>query len=116
MASGILSTKPKIKTSSNGNLYSSALMRVATDQGYFSVSLIAFKDAGKLLGALDANDQITVSGKASPNEWEQDGEKRLGLFIVADQVMTAYNLRKKQTRIKNAIEEDTDPNDDISYI
>jgi single-stranded DNA-binding protein len=105
---GVLTTEPRRKISSNGNPYATALMSVPTDAGYLSCSVTAFNEAGKLLGAMGKGDQVAISGTASLSEWEQNSETKHGISVLAMQVMTPYQKSKRQKAIQKASEEDFD--------
>ncbi|HRJ95002.1 MAG TPA: single-stranded DNA-binding protein [Candidatus Thiothrix moscowensis] len=105
---GVLNAEPKKKTSSNGNQYTTTLVRVPTESDYLSCSVVAFGDSGKILAAMNKGDQVAISGTASPNEWEYEGQTRYGLYVVATQVMTPYQKRKKQKSAQDAQESTED--------
>lgn len=95
MITGALNAEPKQKISSNGNGYTTTLVSVPTESNYRSCSVIAFGNAGKVLATLNKGDQVAISGMASPSEWEYEGQTRHGLYVVATQVMTLYQKRRK---------------------
>lgn len=99
---GTLTRQPQAKVSVNGNPYTIALVRVPTDQGTVSASVIAFANAGEILAALDKGDEVALSGTATLSEWERDGELFHGLHVLVEQVMTPYKLRRKQAKVQAA--------------
>jgi single-stranded DNA-binding protein len=47
--------------------------------------------------ALGKGDTIAVTGRATIKTWEKNGEHRAGLSVVAEGVMSAYQLEKRRT-------------------
>ena len=57
------------------------------------------------MGKLTAGDEIAVTGTASINQWErEDGSISVSLNVIASQVMTMYQHRKKKKRLAEAQE------------
>ncbi len=101
LATGQLVRDPQSRTSSVGKPYVTALLRVPCEDGDpLLCSVIAFSpDAVQALLALAKGDAVAVAGRAKMNTWEKDGESRTGLSIVADQVLTAYQVEKRRQRV-----------------
>lgn len=104
LATGKITVAPQKKISKNGNPYATALLSVPSDQSRVSVSIVAFNDSADVLGALDKGDEIAVSGPATLNEWEKDGEVKVSLHLIVEQITTVYKLRQKQRRLQEAQE------------
>lgn len=120
---GKLTQNPQRKTSKNGNPYVWMLLSVPTEQERTSASVLGF-DSGVIdvMGKLSNGDEIAVTGTATINQWEKDdGTIRVSLNVIASQVMTMYQHRKKKKRF---VEESPVPmatgeegfDDDISSI
>jgi len=61
------------------------------------VSVIAF-DANAVAGllALQRGDSASIAGRAKLSSWTKDGEEKHGLSVVADKVLTIYQIDKKR--------------------
>lgn len=107
LASGTLVRDPQERTSANGKPYCTALLRVpCEDAEALLVSVIAFNaDAVQALLALAKGDALAVAGRAKLNSWQRDGEQKHGLDVVADQVLTAYQVDKRRRASRPAEEE-----------
>jgi single-stranded DNA-binding protein len=70
----------------------------AAEEGAVLVSVIAFDhDAQAALGKLRKGDAASVTGRAALKSWTgRDGELRTGLSVVAERVMSAYQVRKQR--------------------
>lgn len=89
-----------------------ATLRASTDDGDVLVNVIAFGQAGETLGALGAGDSLSVTGRAKLNHWTgNDGQKRHGLSLVADGVLTPYQVSLRRRRAAT----DSDSRDLIGY-
>lgn len=99
LATGTLVSDPQRRQASNGNAYATALLRVPTEEDSVLVSVIAFsQEACESLSKLRKGDALSVSGRAKLTAWTgRDGETRHGLSVVADKVLSAYEVRKKRT-------------------
>src|SRR5262249_54905013 len=104
LASGTLTRDPAQRTSANGKPFATANMRVPTEDGEaMFVSLIAFSpEASGALMALRKGDSLSVAGRAKPTEWEKGGEKRHGLSVVVDQILTAYAVQRQTSGERRA--------------
>jgi len=98
LASGTLIADPQKRAGANGKPFTTATLRTPTDgeEGAVLVSLICFDvDAQAVLAGLSKGDAISVTGRAALKSWTgKDGDLRHGLSLVADRVMTAYQVRK----------------------
>ena len=100
MITGKLSQQPRFKTSKQGNPYVWILLSVPTEQERLSASVLGFEQVAETLGKLSAGDEIAVTGTASINQWERDdGTLQVSLNVMASQVMTLYQYRKKKKRM-----------------
>jgi len=101
LVTGKLLKAPTTKTGKTGDPFTLATMKAATDDGDVLVNVIAFAQAGEALSRLGAGDALSVTGRAKLNHWTgNDGQERHGLSLVADGVLTPYQvtLRKKSAR------------------
>jgi len=94
---GILMADPQSRTSSKGNAYATALLRVPlgeSDAELFSV--IAFNSAAvEALLQRNKGDSIAVSGSAQRNDYtDKNGVERKGWKVVAEVVLSLYHARK----------------------
>ena len=115
IVTGKITMPPQIKTSQNGNDYAFCLLSAPTDQGRISVSVFAFLDHLKAqLMALGKNDEVALSGNANLSHWEQDGEMQCSLSITPSQIMSIYQFRRKQKKVRETqSDEFNDSVDDI---
>lgn len=100
LASGTLVREAQQRTGGTGRPYATASMRVPCegDEAAF-VSLVAFSTSAiEALLVLQKGDSLAVTGRAKLTTWEKDGEQRQSLSMVAEQVMTHYQLEKRRTR------------------
>lgn len=100
LASGTLVREAQQRQGSSGRPYATASMRVPCDgDEAVLVSIVAFSTTAieALLG-LKKGDTLAVTGRAKLTSWEKDGETHHGLSVVAEQVMTHYQLEKRRTR------------------
>ena len=107
LATGTLVSDPKSRQSATGKAYATASIRVPTDDGEaMVVSLIAFNArAVASLLALSKNDSLSVAGRAKLSEWAgQDGGVKQGLSVVADQVLSVYQIEKKRRQASRQAE------------
>jgi len=98
LVSGTLTADPVERTSTAGKPYSTALMRVpCEDAEAMLCSLIAFApEAVRSLVVLTKGDSLAVAGRGKLTTWEKGGEQRHGFSVVADQVLSAYQVDKRR--------------------
>ena len=123
LITGKLTQNPQHKTSKNGNPYVWMLLSVPTEQERTSASVLGFDSrAIEVMGKLSNGDEIAVTGTANINQWEKDdGTVRVSLNVIASQVMTMYQHRKKKKHFKEEDKEASPPapddfEDDISSL
>jgi len=106
LVSGTLTSDPVERISTAGKPYATALMRVPSeDAEALLCSLIAFApDAVRALMLLTKGDNLAVAGRGKLTTWEKGGEQRHGFSVVADQVLTAYQVDKRK-RAAREVEE-----------
>lgn len=123
MLTGKLTQNPRLKTSKNGNPYVWMLMSIPTEQERLSASVLGFDEqVAETIGKLNAGDEIAVTGTANINQWQRDdGTTQVSLNVIANQVMTMYQHRKKKKQFAEPAQETTptpadDFEDDIASI
>lgn len=61
------------------------------------VSLLAFKEQAERLSRLSRGDTVSASGAAKVMQWTgRDGTTRASLDLVANEILTAYGVKKKR--------------------
>jgi single-stranded DNA-binding protein len=101
LASGTLVSDPRQRTTAAGKAFATGQMRVpAEDAEALLVSIIAFNaDAVTGLLALSKGGALAIAGRAKLTSWTgQDGAEKHGLSVVADQVLTIYQIEKRRKR------------------
>ena len=90
---------PTQRTGKSGKPFALAKMRVPTTEGEsVFVSVIAFDDGPvAALLALKEGDSVAVTGSLKVGTWlDKEGNHRPALDVVAQQVMTLYQVRHKR--------------------
>ena len=95
---GKLIADPEARTgSTSGKPFTTARMAAGSDDDSVLCSDIAFGSTGEQLAALSKGDSLAIVGRTKPKAWTgRDGEQKAGLDVVADQLLTAYHLRRKR--------------------
>lgn len=94
---GKLIADPEQRTGSSGKPFTTARLAAGTDDESVLCSVIAFGAAATQLAALGRGDSLAITGRTKPKAWAgKDGEPKAGLDIVADQVLTAYHVKRKR--------------------
>ena len=99
IAQGTVFGTPTQRTGKSGKPFALAKMRVPTTEGEsVFVSVIAFDDGPvAALLALKEGDSVAVSGPLKVGVWlDKEGQHRPALDVVAQQVMTVYQVRHKR--------------------
>lgn len=98
LAAGTLVRDPQSRQGSSGRSFASAAMRVGVEGAdAVLVSLVAFRSSAiDALTALTKGDALAVTGRAKLTSWEKDGEQHHGLSVVAEHVMTPYQIEKRR--------------------
>lgn len=97
LATGTLVRDPEPRQSRAGKPYATALLRVPTDgEEAVLVSLIAFTaDAVDALLAHAKGDTVAVTGRGKLTTWEKDGERRHGLSVTVEGLLSPYQRRSR---------------------
>jgi single-stranded DNA-binding protein len=107
LAAGSLIKKPIPRNGRESQReFVTAQIKAAGDGDHFLVSLIAFdKKVCASLLALDAGDQVSITGQGKPTTWtNKEGEQCVGLSVVVQQLMTQYRLREKRKAVDTSRE------------
>lgn len=98
LCTGTLIGAPRQRTTATGKPYATASMRVPAEAAdAMLVSVIAFDaEAVAALLALAKGDSCAIAGRAKLSSWTKDGEEKHGLSVVADKVLTVYQIDKKR--------------------
>ena len=94
--------QPQSRNDAKGRPYSLGKVRASTSSGEsLFVSVIAFGEAARAFMALEDGDSVALAGSITPRAWadKQIGEPRPGLDMQAQQVLSAYHLKKKRDAI-----------------
>jgi single-stranded DNA-binding protein len=95
LATGSLILDPKRHTSNGGNIFATATIRAATDEGPALISAIAFGDQVQALLSHRQGSAIAVSGRAKLTEWTgRDSKQNHGLSVVVEQIASASAARR----------------------
>ena len=102
LASGTLIREPKSGTSTNGTRWANTTIRCTTGTDKDGASLtsfinvVCFGDVADRLAKLDKGDGISVQGSLKQTEFEKDGTVRHGLEIMAQALLSPYQVRAKR--------------------
>jgi hypothetical protein len=103
LIAGRLHGMPAERTSSNGNRYATAKVRVSvrTGDAYF-VNVIAFApQAIAALLALSDGDSLALAGELTPKVYvPASGAPRPSLDLLAHAVLTEYHVARKRQAVK----------------
>ena len=94
---GKLTADPEQRTGASGKTFTTARLAAGTDADSVLCSVIAFSTASERLAVLGKADTVALTGRCRPKSWAaMDGETKTGLDLVADQLLTAYHLKRKR--------------------
>lgn len=98
LATGTLNGDPQRRTSASGKEFVTASIRAATEDEPASISVIVFDAvACAALLNLRKGDSCSITGRAKLTSWTtKDGEQRDGLNVVAERVMSSYDVSKRR--------------------
>ena len=103
LIAGRIHGTPSSRTSSNGNPFATAKVRVSvrTGEAYF-VNVIAFApSAVTALLALSDGDSVALTGELTPKVYvPKEGEPRPSLDLLAHAVLTEYHVQRKRQAVK----------------
>ena len=100
LISGKVFGQPTQRSGKNGKLFALAKLRATGSDGQAQfISVIAFDDGPvAALLALKEGDSVAVAGPLKVATWQdKEGNHRPSLDIVAQQVMTVYQVRHKRS-------------------
>jgi Single-stranded DNA-binding protein len=103
LASGQIVRAPKHGTSASGTRWANATMRCSTGTDREGaaltafITIAAFNDQADQLAKLGQGDAVSVSGALKQTHYTTDaGELRHGLEIVANGILTTYQVRQRR--------------------
>lgn len=102
LASGTLIREPKSGTSTSGTRWANCSIRCSTGtdrEGAMTtafLTVVGFGEVAEKLGRLGKGDSVAVQGSLKPTEFIKDGQTRHGLEIVAQEVLTPYQIKMKR--------------------
>jgi single-stranded DNA-binding protein len=103
LASGQIVRAPKHGTSASGTRWANATMRCSTGTDREGaaltafITIAAFNDQADQLAKLGQGDAVSVTGPMKQTHYTTDaGELRHGLEIVANGILTPYQVRQKR--------------------
>lgn len=103
LASGQIVRAPKTGTSASGTRWCNATIRVPCGQDREGaavsafVTVLAFNDVADRLSRLGQGDSVAVQGPLKQTTYQtKDGETRHGLELLAQSLLTPYDLRKRR--------------------
>lgn len=109
LISGKLIKDCQLKTSQNNKLYCQFLLSVAVGEPEnIVVSAIAFGGHAERVAQLKKGDALSVIGALKPTEWEDKAthETRHGLSITVNNVLSAYDIKKRRKPDENTTQSD----------
>lgn len=104
LVSGKIFGTATARTGQSGKRFVTAKVRAATGDGdQVFLNLIAFSTtAGDALLALGDGDSVALAGSLTPKVWtDRNGETHPALDMVAHQVMTAYQVKRKRAAVQD---------------
>ncbi len=103
LATGQIVRAPKHGTSASGTRWANATMRCSTGTDREGaavtafITVAAFNDQADQLAKLGQGDAVSVTGPLKQTQYTRDdGEVRHGLEIVANGILTPYQVRQKR--------------------
>ena len=110
LIAGKLIADPDVRTGASGKPFTTARLAAGTDDDSVLCSVIAFGTAGQQLAVLGKGDSLAITGRTKPKAWtDREGQPRAGLDVVADQVLTAYHVRRKRQAMAPADDQGREP-------
>ncbi|MFT3820465.1 MAG: single-stranded DNA-binding protein [Rubrivivax sp.] len=111
---GRLIADPERRTGASGKAFTTARLSAGTNDESVLCSVIAFGATGEQLAALNKGDTLAITGRTKPKAWtDREGTLKAGLDVVADQVLTAYHVRKKRATMAGAGEGAPQPRSEL---
>ena len=106
LITGRLIADPERRTGGSGKAFTTARLAAGTEDESVLCSVIAFGSAADALAALAKGDSLAVTGRTKPKAWiDREGQPRAGLDVVAEQVLTAYHVRRKRQAMRGPVDE-----------
>lgn len=105
--SGRLTAEPTLRFSQSGNAvasftvahterkYDKSTNQWVDDGDTLFLDVTAFSGLGEgAAETLKKGDMVTVTGKLRQRNWEKDGQKRVNIYVLADQIGSSVRARK----------------------
>lgn len=109
LITGRLIATPERRTGGSGKTFTTARLVAGAEDGSVLCSVIAFGSVGDQLAALAQGDSLAVTGRTKPTAWiNREGRPHAGLDVVAEQVLTAYHVRRKRQAMQTSAGEPPD--------
>jgi single-stranded DNA-binding protein len=110
LASGTLFRSPESKISKAGKAFYVATLKVKDGDGATFVKLLVFSEsAGAELMRLQDGDAVSAQGSLKAETWERNGETKISLTIIADQVLALRAEKKARSKATSAPPPDNPP-------
>lgn len=101
LATGTLVADPVSRSSSSGKEFVTASLRTPTDEDAIIINVIAFDDDAKgALTKLRKGDALSITGRAKLSRWQGREGERVGLQVVAEGILTAYQVKSRRAASK----------------
>jgi len=104
MIGGTLMADPQQRIGKSGRAFAAAKVRFSQGDRNGFASVIAFGEVAESLLQLRKGDSITVAGRAVTTAWadKTTGEPRSGLHVVANALLTPYQIPPRRLPILGA--------------
>lgn len=97
LASGVLVADPVERVGESGKRFATANVRTPTDDEPVFVNVACFDPAAiEAMLKLRKGDGISVVGTGKLNRWQKDGEQRVSLAVVGQQILSTYMVRTRR--------------------
>jgi single-stranded DNA-binding protein len=102
LVAGRLIKKPELKTSGKGTPYCNLLVSCSTGEAESTVITgVAFNDIAERLSKLDKGDSVSLVGSLRPTEYEKNGEKKHGLSVTVNQLLSIYDIKRRRPKTES---------------
>ena len=107
LIAGKLIADPQSGQSTNGNSWYRITVACPVQGGKegepdtILATVIAFADEARKLERLSKGDAISAVGSLRLSHWAKNGESRAGLDVIANEVLTAHQLKAKRSQGDN---------------
>jgi hypothetical protein len=110
LASGTLFRHPESKISKAGKPFAVATLKVRDGDSFSFVKLLVFSESAQAeLMRLTDGDALSAQGSLKAETYDKNGETRISLTIIADQVLAVRAERKKKEKLAAAPPDNPSP-------